>query len=370
MNYRHGIDNIDEYEHLLNGKRLGLITNYTGVDLKLRRTADVLFSRFKLVKLFAPEHGLYGVKQAGASVNDETDAKTGLPVVSLYGGSGATGAFSEIDAVLFDIQDVGLRFYTYISVLAISMKECARTGIPMIVLDRLNPLGLGITGGTLLDEKFSSFVGMYELPSRHGMTVGEYAQYINREREINCELYVVKCSGLKSGFGFPDSGLPWIFPSPNIPTYETAVVYAATVLLEGTNVSEGRGTTKPFQLIGAPWIDGEDLSSKLNAHGFPGVTTRPAAFSPLASKYAGDVVNGVEIILTDARAFDPFGFGLTLLDILRRDCKEFEARDGLKLILGTDAFFSDDFNVKAFLEKEAEKIEKFNKKTEKYRIYG
>lgn len=370
MKYQHGVDNIHLADSLLLGKKIGLVTNYTGVDSHFRRTVDILHRRYDLVRIFSPEHGLDGVAQAGVHVSNCTDLKTGLPIFSMYGENmDSDTLFDGIEAVAFDIQDIGVRFYTYISVLARAMKLCAKCGIPMVVLDRYNPLGLTKVSGTLLDETYSSFVGMYELPSRHAMTVGEYAQYINVEKAIHCQLHVIPCTNLSRTDDYRSLQVPWIYPSPNIPTFDTAVLYTGTVVFEGTNVSEGRGTTKPFELIGAPWIDGETLAEHMNAQALPGVHFRPAAFSPVFSKYQGERCEGVQIHITDHDTVEPFYCGLLLMDTIRKCCPQFEINPSLKRLLGTDEFESESFDLDRFVEKHKRKVEAFGARMKQYHIY-
>ena len=372
MRYRHGIDNVEKADYILKDKKnIGLLSNYTGVDSNFNRAVDILCGRYKLAKLYAPEHGYDGVLQAGKSIENLTDKISGLPVLSMFNitDSEEDNIFEGVDAVCFDIQDVGLRFYTYISVLALAMKQCAKRNIPMVVFDRYNPLGLDKVSGTLLSEEFSSFVGMYELPSRHGMTVGEYARYINTEKNINCDLHVIACEGLKRTDNFESLGVPWIQTSPNIPTYETAVVYTGTVVFEDSNVSEGRGTTKPFELIGAPFIDGTELSRLMNDKKIPGVYFREVAFCPTFSKYQGERCEGVQIHVTDREIFEPFYTGLILWDTIRKNYPEFKVKDNAKCLFGSDEIFAPDFDADKFYEKHKIKIAEFTEKTKKYWLY-
>ena len=368
--YYHGIERVSLADGILTGKRIGLVTNYTALDRGMNRTLDILNDRYPLVRVFSPEHGLSGVAQAGEKVGNGTDKKSGLPVVSLYGGTSENDErFDGLDAVAFDIQDIGLRFYTYISVLAEVMRTCAGKRIPLVVFDRFNPLGLGRREGTYLDERFSSFIGKYALPSRHGLTVGEYARYINSEKNIGCDLTVIPCDGLQRCDDWRTVGRPWVYPSPNIPSYDTAVAYAGTVVFEGTNVSEGRGTTRPFSLIGAPWIDGDVLAERMNARRIPGVILRSAEFRPTFSKHAGECCRGVEILITDYDAFEPVRFGLTLADTIRHDCPEIKINNYMCHILGTDEFESPDYDTDEFLAAEKKKIDAFGDAVRKYELY-
>ena len=226
MNYLHGVDHITDLDGQLRGRRLGLITNPTGVTSGLVPTIEVLRERYDLVRLYASEHGVRGALQAGAKVTNGIDPLSGLPVVSLFGEHEADFApFEGVDCVLFDIQDIGARFYTYLYTLSDAMKLCAQAKVPLIVLDRYNPLGLSRAEGTLLREEFSSGVGRYELPARHAMTIGEFGRYVNAEKHIGCELQVLPCLGLDRQMDARQVRVPWVMPSPNIPTWESALVY-------------------------------------------------------------------------------------------------------------------------------------------------
>ena len=367
--YKHGIDNVEKADAILSGKRIGLITNHTGFNSKFVRTIDVLKERYNLVKLYAPEHGLHGVLQAGEEIDNMIDEKSGLPVLSLFK-EGSSPDFSGIDIIAYDIQDIGLRFFTYISVLALAMQECAKIGIPLVIFDRYNPLGLNSISGTMLKKEFSSFVGMYETPSRYALTVGEYAKYINTEEGIGCQLEIIPCSDLSRQDDFYSLKTPWIPPSPNCPTIETAHAYIGTVVFEGTNVSEGRGTTKPFEFIGAPWIDENELAFIMNSHNLKGVLFRPIQFSPTFSKHKGECCKGVQIHITDRKEFDSFYCGMLLLDTIRKNYKEFKTINFLCELLGTDEFTADDFDLEDFISKHNQKIQEFNKKAKKHHIYN
>ncbi len=302
---------------LLRGKRIGLITNPTGVDRQLRSDIDLLARHpsLRLVALFGPEHGVRGNAQAGEKVGASRDAATGLPVFSLYGEhrEPTPEMLKDVDVLLFDIQDVGARFYTYPYTLAGAMRAAKRAGIPVVVLDRPNPLGGVQVEGPVLEPEYASFVGQFPIPVRHGMTIGELARLFNEAFAIGAELHVVPVKGWHRNEAEPGNKLPWVPPSPNMPTPDTALVYPGTALFEGTNVSEGRGTTRPFETIGAPFINAEKLATHMNALGLPGVRFRPAWFTPTFSKHAGVLCGGVQIHVTDRNAFLPFRTGLALL---------------------------------------------------------
>ncbi|MFP7300512.1 exo-beta-N-acetylmuramidase NamZ domain-containing protein [Neobacillus niacini] len=302
---------------LIKDKRVGLITNPTGVDQNVTSIVDLLFNNpgVNLTALYGPEHGVRGSAQAGEYVEQYTDEKTGLPVYSLYGKTKkpTPEMLSNVDVLLFDIQDVGTRFYTYIYTMALAMEAAKENNIPIIVLDRPNPISGTKVEGPVLEEQYSSFIGEYPIPVRHGMTVGELAKLFNKEFGIGADLTVVEMVGWKRNMYYDETPLEWVLPSPNMPTLETAVVYPGAALIEGTNVSEGRGTTKPFELIGAPFINSDNLAAKLNSYKIPGVTFRAASFIPTFSKHANVLSHGIQIHITDRNSYKPFETGLYIV---------------------------------------------------------
>lgn len=306
----------DEKE-LLKGKKVGLITNPTGIDSKLNSIVDQLHNdpEIELTALFGPEHGVRGDAQAGSYVEFYIDEKTGLPVYSLYGATKkpTPEMLENVEILLFDIQDVGTRYYTYIYTMAYAMEAAKENNIPIVVLDRPNPQGGDSVDGPVLEPEASSFIGLYPIPTKHGMTVGELASLFNEEFNIGADLTVVKMKGWKRSMDYDDTGLPFVLPSPNMPTVSTAFVYPATGLIEGTNLSEGRGTTKPFELIGAPFINSTDLAAELNALSLPGVKFRAASFTPMFSKHAGKLSHGIEVYVTDREEFDAVPTGLHII---------------------------------------------------------
>ena len=308
---------LEDQKELIEGKSVGLITNPTGVDQELNSIVDLLHndSDVDLKALYGPEHGVRGSAQAGEYVEYYIDEETGLPVYSLYGATKkpTPEMLDGIDVLLFDIQDVGTRFYTYIYTMAYAMEAAAENDIEFIVLDRPNPLGGEAVEGPVLNDEYSSFVGKYEIPLRHGMTVGELAQLFNEEFEIGANLTVVEMDRWKRDMYYDDTPLEWVLPSPNMPTLDTALVYPGAALIEGTNVSEGRGTTKPFELIGAPFINATELANELNGLELPGVEFRAASFTPSFSKHAGKLTHGVQIHVADKEAFEPVTTGLSLV---------------------------------------------------------
>ncbi len=304
----------------LKGKRIGLVTNMTGVDRDLHSDIDLLAARddFQLVALFGPEHGVRGDAQAGAHVGASRDAATGVPVHSLYGEhrEPTPEMLRGIDLLLFDIQDVGARFYTYPYTLANVMRAAKRDGIPVWVLDRPNPVGGTKVEGPVLEPAQASFVGMFPIPVRHGMTIGELARLFNGEFGIGADLSVVPMRGWRRTEAEPGGAMPWVPPSPNMPTRDTALVYLGTALLEGTNVSEGRGTTRPFEIVGAPFVDARELAERLDALGLPGVRFRPTSFTPSFSKHEGKACGGVQIHVIDRDAYQPFLTGVAVVKAL------------------------------------------------------
>ena len=305
---------------LLRGKRVALVTNATGLDSQLRSDVDRFAAHpdFYLVALFGPEHGVRGDVQAGDKVSSSRDAVTGLPVHSLYGEhrEPTPAMLAGIDVIVFDIQDVGTRFYTYPYTLAGVMRSAKRAGIPVVVADRPDPLGGLRVEGPVLDPALASFVGLFPIPLRHGMTIGELAMLFNNGFDIGAELHVVAMQGWQRGDEPLRGPLPWVPPSPNMPTPDTALVYPGMGLLEGTNVSEGRGTTRPFETIGAPWVDARALAERLNALQLPGVRFRPSWFTPSFSKHAGKACGGVQLHVTDRAVFRPVRTGVAVLKAL------------------------------------------------------
>lgn len=302
---------------LLAGKRVGLITNPTGVTRGLESAVDLMAQAtdFKLAALFGPEHGVRGDAQAGAAVADHLDARTGLAAYSLYGATRkpTPAMLAGLDVLVFDIQDIGARYYTYPWTLGLVMQAAREAGIGVIVADRPNPIGGGKVEGPVLDPALASFVGAYPIPVRHGLTMGELALMMNKDFAIGCDLTVVTCATWRRGKDFSQTGLPWVPPSPNMPTLDTAFLYPGTCLIEGTNLSEGRGTAKPFELIGAPFIDAPALAERLNQRKLAGVHFRPAYFTPTFSKHQGQLCAGVQIHLLDRASMAPVDVGLTLL---------------------------------------------------------
>jgi uncharacterized protein YbbC (DUF1343 family) len=314
-----GIDLIDENLEVFADKRVGLITNPTGINREYRSSIDVLFEKVNLTTLFAPEHGIRGNLQAGSTVSSYTDVITGLPVYSLYGSTlkPTAAMLNNVDILCIDLQDVGARFYTYIYTMAYAMVACSEQNKKFVVFDRPNPLGGVVVEGNILDLDYSSFIGLYPLVQRHGMTIGELARMFNEEFGIGCELEVIEMKNWKRSMYFDETGLPWVIPSPNMPSLNTAIVYPGTCIFEGTNMSEGRGTTLPFELIGAPYVNAEEYAQALNDLGLPGVVFRPAYFTPMFSKHQNQLCAGVQVHVTDRKKFQAVKTGWAMLDVAR-----------------------------------------------------
>jgi len=340
---------------VLSGKRLGLLCNPATVTLDFVPAPQALLSAgFDVRVLFGPEHGLTGAAQDMEAVAGGEPSR--LPVISLYGETYADLAprdehLEGLDAVVCDLQDVGSRYYTFVWTIALVMRECARRKIPVVVLDRPNPLGGEIVEGNLPEERLLSFVGLYPVPVRHGMTAGEIARWVNAEQGLACDLVVVP---MRKAGRAPTrreiAGTPaWVLPSPNMPSPETARVYPGACLLEGTNLSEGRGTTRPFELLGAPWLDADEAAERANALGMPGVVFRPHVFRPTFHKHAEKTCGGLQVHVTDATAFRPYETYLRLLkalfdldpDRFRWRTETYEYRDdvpAIDLLTGTATY--------------------------------
>ena len=307
---------------LVAGKTIGLIANPTTVDRELRHGIDLLHARkeVEVAVLFGPEHGLRASAQDLIEVGDGADPITGLPVRSLYGPTRlpTEEMLDGLDAVVFDIQDIGSRYYTYIWTMTHAMEACARDDIELIVLDRPNPIDGVHVEGNLIEGSHLSFVGLYPIPNRHGMTSGEIARLVNDEFGVGCRLSVVEMDGWQRSQWFDDTRLPWVLPSPNMPTLDTATVYPGACLIEGTNLSEGRGTTRPFEIMGAPWIDGAKLARALAEEDLPGVVFRPLCFEPTFRKFRGQLCGGVQQHVIDRTTYRPLRTGYALIRAARR----------------------------------------------------
>ena len=375
-----GIDNLQSIAPILRGKRIGLMTNPTGVDRRLRSSIDILNERYQLTALFACEHGVRGSVQAGLHIDSAPDPETGVMVYSVYGASYhlSDEMLDAFDVFVYDIQDVGARFYTYIYSLSNAMEDCARAGKTVVVLDRPNPLGADCVEGTLLDERVSSFVGKYAMPTRYGLTVGEYALWVRDYLKLSLDLHIAPMLGYERSMRYEDTGLVFVPPSPNCATLHAASVYVGMCVFEGTNLSEGRGTVLPFEYIGAPFVDAPALEKRMNALNLPGVLFRRAYFTPQFNKHAGIQCAGVQVHLTDPRAAQPFAIGLYLLDAVRNmhgDMLEWRgiedaAYKTIDKLLGTDDYRLGRMDAAALIAAHQEKVAAWQEASRKYYLYG
>ncbi len=321
---------LDRRLDLVKGRRVGLVTNQSGRTGTGEFLVDALISRgVTLTALFGPEHGIRGEAGAGDTVKDAVDERTGLRVYSLYGAvrKPTPAMLKNVDVLLYDIQDVGARFYTYISTMGLCMEAAAEQGIEFVVLDRPDPLGGLLTEGPVLPDSLRSFVGMFPVPVVYGLTCGELATLVNEQgwlaHNVKARLTVIPMEGWTRSMRWRDTGLTWLPPSPNIRTPEAALIYPGTCLLEATNVSEGRGTDAPFRIIGAPFLRNNELGSTIAECGIKGLTCRDTSFTPVSSKFEGQLCHGAVIRIDDSDLFHPVMFGLTLLRVLHAHAPEY-----------------------------------------------
>ncbi len=372
INFQLGIDTIDEHLDYFANKKVGLITNPTGINSNYVSTIDVLFEKVNLVSLYAPEHGIRGNSQAGGTIGNEIDVKTGLTVYSLYGQNKKPTAkmLEGIDVLCIDIQDVGARFYTYIYTMAYAMEACKENNIEFVVFDRPNPVSGDIVNGNILDEKYSSFVGMYPIITRHGMTIGEIARVFNEEYKIGCNLQVISMKDYNRKLFYDDYNIPFVAPSPNIPTVETAIVYSGTCIFEGTNLSQGRGTTKPFEYIGAPFIDPYKWVEALEALQLSGVVFRPIYFTPTANTYANKLCGGVQVHVTNRKKFNSVKVGYAMLYTIKELYpNQVQLTSYLNNLSGVDYIYNQEYTLEQlFTIIDADQIA-FNEIRNKYLLY-
>ncbi|HEY8602492.1 MAG TPA: DUF1343 domain-containing protein [Thermomicrobiales bacterium] len=337
----------------LRGKRVGLLTNPTGVTADLTSLVDLLGTAqgVTLAALFGPEHGLLAGAAAGEEVGEATHPRFGVPIHSLYGSRQAPTpeSLTGLDVLVIDLQDIGARFFTYLATVALTLEVCGQTGTPVLILDRPNPIDGEVIEGPIVEPDLSSFVGQLPIPIRHGLTLGELAHFANDTEGFGAPLEVLPVQGWRRSMRHAATGLPWVLPSPNVPTIHTADVYTGTCLIEAPNLSEGRGTTLPFELIGAPWLDGERLAADLNALDLPGVRWRPVAFTPSSTSrdHIGIPCFGVQIHPTDLVALRTIPAALHLMTLARaQDVGAFSWREPwavgserpVELLSGTRSF--------------------------------
>lgn len=367
-----GIENIDKYKKLFKGKRVGLITNPTGIDSNFKSSIDILKEKTNLVALFSPEHGIRASIQAGQRLDTYVDEETGITVYSLYGATKKPSKeiMDKIDIIAIDIQDNGSRYYTFIYTMAYCMQACAEYGKTFVVFDRPNPInGEQVEGNKLDTSKYRSFVGYYEMPQRHGLTMGELALLFNNEYGIGCDLRIVPMTNWERWMDFEDTGLPWVIPTPNLPTIASAYAYNATCIFEGTNVSEGRGTTTPFEIIGAPWLKSEQLSRELNSLNIEGVFFRPQYYTPTFSKYKGELCGGVFVHITDRHKFNGVNCSFIVLDYIRKHYQE-EFKINPPYKVGSPSLFEFEAGSDLFIKQECpieEQLKVLNRDAEEFR---
>ena len=374
-----GADRTAEFAHFFTG-RVALLTGPSGRTRSNQSTIQVLKDRCDLQLLLAPEHGVRGDKAAGAFFADEIDPESGLPVCSLYTKESkrlSSQLLERFDTLVYDIADVGCRYYTFISTLYGCITDCAAAGKRLVVLDRPNPLGDRVEGG-LLQEEVSSFVGCYPIPVCYGLTCGELARMMNEEQHLGCDLKIVPCANLTREMTFRDWNHYWVMPSLGIPRFETALLYPGTCLIEGTCLSEGRGTADPFAIIGAPFIEADRFSRSMNHLNLPGVVTTPVYFTPTTSKHQGQLCGGIHLHITDEKQLRPVELGVRLLDLLRR-CypDDFRLlppfREGgkpfLSLLAGHRAFEDPQWDAEEILNRYARECEDFRLRKAPYELY-
>lgn len=363
----------------LRGKRVGLITNQSGIDRA--RTPDIdLIARskdLKLVALMAPEHGIRGTADAGAEVVDEVDAKTGVPIYSLYVSEdrGPSAAMlKDVDVIICDLQEVGGRTWTYVSTMALAMQAAKRKGIPFVVLDRPNPIGGEIVEGALLDPRFMSFVGMYPIPARHGLTVGELATLFNEQYGIGVELLIGRVANWRRAQWQDETGLPWVNPSPNLRSLAALSNYPGTVYFEGTNLTEGRGTDRPFEQIGATWLNAPAVTAAMNAMRLPGVRFEAITMAvlPTAAKFKGQTIPGIRFIVEDRDAYRPVRAALMMIaEIKRQQPASFAWGNSFDRLTGSDKarLAIDAGTLPALLDEWDREAAGFKESSRRYRLY-
>ncbi len=381
---QNGIDNYQTIDHLLRGKRLGLITNPTGTLKDMTSTIDLLHEKYDLRALFSPEHGVRGDAQGGVPIASGPDPLTGVMNYSLFGQTHSISEemTREVDLIICDIQDVGARFYTYLYTMSYALEACKKLGLPMVVFDRINPIGGLKVEGTILDENFRSFVGDYSLPTRTGITMGELARYLagTRPEQFGCDLTVVPITGWTRDTYADETDLSWVIPSPNLPTIDGAELYIGTCIFEGTNVSEGRGTTIPFEIIGAPWLKSYAVIEAMNEKKLPGVRFRAGCFTPTFHKYAGELCYAIQLHVTDRRIYRSFETGLYLMETIKElHPDQFEItghadsegrmRYGLDRLLGTDKFRTGALTAQQMVEYYQPGIAEYKKAIKPYLLY-
>jgi uncharacterized protein YbbC (DUF1343 family) len=374
---------LEKFTQHYKGKRIGLVTNLTGVNRSLVPAIDLFYEHrdIQLTALYGPEHGIRGDAKEGEKIANSTDPYTGLPVYSLYGDNKKPTAemLEPVDVIVFDLQDIGSRYYTYIYTMAYVMEACAEQGKPFVVLDRPNPIGGTAMEGNLLEPQWKSFVGLYPIPNRHSLTIGEMALLYRHEFGLACDVDVIPMEGWTRDMYFDQTGLFWVPPSPNTTCLDMSLLYPGTCLVEGTNLSEGRGTTKPFEFIGAPYIDGYSLARTFNQRHVPGVLARPISFMPTYQKYTGKRCEGVQLHVTERDKVHSVRTGLILLEtVAGLYPREFgfrepgaDGRSFFNLLAGTDRLRDVILSGETdrFLDKCVPELEQFRNIIKPYLLY-
>lgn len=306
----------------LRGRRVGLLMNPTAVDAELRHALDLLSPQVSITALFGPEHGVTGAAQDMIAVDDAAGASAGIPEFSLYGATEESltptpEMLEHVDVIVYDIQDIGSRYYTFVWTMVLAMRAAAKAGKSFVVLDRPNPIGGALVEGGAIEPGYESFVGLLSVANRHGLTAGEIAKWRAGVEKLDLDLAVIPMRGWRRDLAYAETGLPWVMPSPNMPTVDTALVYPGMCLVEGTELSEARGTTRPFELSGAPWLHPGKLAASLEAMALPGCRFRPATYLPTFQKHAGKPTHGVQLHVTDPLAFRPYRTGVAFLKACR-----------------------------------------------------
>lgn len=384
LNVLNGVDVLlKEPAKYLGSDHVGLITNPTGVTIGLESTLDVFYDHtdIKIEAVFGPEHGARGDIQDALDVSSHVDERTGLPVYSLYGDHRSPTAemLDGLDALVFDIMDCGGRFYTYVMTLTLCMESAKKHGVKVVVLDRPNPINGVSVEGNVLEPDYKSFIGLHPVPNRHGLTMGEYASFINQD--IKCNLETVKMRNWSRNQWFDETGLPWVQPSPNMPSLDTATVFPGTCFFEGVNASEGRGTTKPFEYLGAPYVDSKRWSDLLNELDLPGVLFRRCYFTPTFWRYKDERCGGVQVYVVERDVFRPVETGLYLLSTLIELHPEefmfndpaYEERRHFDLLAGTDQLrkqLADGLPVEEIMASWEPNLGDYMEEREKHLIYG
>ena len=372
---------------LIAGRRVGVVCNPASIDAQFRLASDLLLDdpEITLKAIFGPQHGFRSDVQDNMIETPHTrDRRRCVPIFSLYSETREPTAkmLDGIEVLVIDLQDVGTRVYTYMYTMANCMRAAARRGVRVVVCDRPNPIG-GAVEGALLREPWTSFVGQYSIPMRHGLTMGELARLFNTEFGINAELEVVPMDGWRRELYFDETGLPWVIPSPNLPTLDSAIVYPGAVLFEGTKLSEGRGTTRPFELIGAPWIDAENLAVKMNDRGLPGIHFRPVYFEPTFQKHAKQTCGGCQLHVTDRHAFKPLRTAVELIEEFHQQNPDYFAwreppyeyehdKEPIDILYGTDRLreaIADGVSVAALFQSWGAEEENFQEQSRPYLLY-